>query len=107
MLAGIPRPDGSASLPRRHEPRFESNLAVMLEHGTGIARNVSASGIYFETDVPFSRGADLKFTVRFAPSEGGRVKMQCWGRVVRIENFKELFGVAAKLDEFNFEREKG
>jgi hypothetical protein len=93
-------------LPGRREPRFQSSLAVLMEDGKGRARNVSASGIYFETDLPFTQGADLKFTVHFAPAEGGPLRMKCRARVVRIDDLHGLFGVGAAIQDFSCEREE-
>jgi hypothetical protein len=93
-------------LPGRREPRFESDLAVELEGGSARARNVSASGIYLETNVPLRKGADLRFTVRFAPVEGAPLRMECRARVVRVERLVGRFGVGATIQHFNFARER-
>jgi hypothetical protein len=93
-------------LPGRREPRFESDLAVELEGGSARARNVSASGIYLETSVPLRKGADLRFTVQFAPVEGAPLRMECRARVVRVERLVGRFGVGATIQHFNFARER-
>jgi len=93
-------------LPGRREPRFESDLAVELEGGSARARNVSASGIYFETSVLLRKGADLRFTVQFAPIEGAPLRMECRARVVRIERLVGRYGVGATIQQFNFARER-
>jgi hypothetical protein len=89
---------------RRREPRFASNFAVTLDGGEGVARNVSASGIYFETRLRFEAGEPLRFTVDYEPSAGGTLKIHCHGSVVRIEKLAEIFGVGARIDEFDFRR---
>ncbi len=93
-------------LPGRREPRFESDLAVELEGGSARARNVSASGIYFETSMPLRKGAELRFTVQFAPIEGAPLRMQCRARVVRVERLVGRFGVGATIQHFDFARER-
>jgi len=93
-------------LPGRREPRFESDLAVELEGGSARARNVSASGIYLETSVPLRKGADLRFTVQFAPVEGAPLRMDCRACVVRVERLVGRFGVGATIEHFNFARER-
>ena len=93
-------------LPGRREPRFESDLAVELEGGSARARNVSASGIYLETSVPLSKGADLRFTVQFAPLAGTALRMDCRVRVVRVERLAGRFGVGATIQHFSFVRER-
>lgn len=93
-------------LPGRREPRFESDLAVELEGGSARARNVSASGIYFETGLALRKGAELRFTVQFAPIEGAPLRMQCRARVVRVERLVGRFGVGAAIQHFDFARER-
>ena len=93
-------------LPVRREPRFESDLAVELQGGSARARNVSASGIYLETGMPLRKGADLRFTVQFAPIEGAPLRMQCRARVVRVERLVGRFGVGATIQQFDFARER-
>ena len=93
-------------LPGRREQRFESDLAVELEGGSARARNVSASGIYLETSVPLRKGADLHFTVQFAPTEGAPLRMECRARVVRVERLVGRYGVGATIQHFNFVRER-
>jgi hypothetical protein len=88
---------------RRREPRYASNLAVILHDGEGIARNVSASGIYFETQLRFKKGDEVQFTVDYMPEA---LTMQCRGRVVHIENIKNLFGIGACIDDFTLRRAK-
>ena len=77
-----------------------------LDGGIARARNVSASGIYLETNVPLRKGADLRFTVHFAPIEGTPLRMECRARVVRIERLVGRFGVGATIQHFNFLRER-
>lgn len=89
---------------RRQEPRFPSHFAVTLDDGEGLVRNVSASGIFFETRVRFVPGAAVRFTVAYEPTAGSTLKMHCLGRVVRIEKLDQRFGVAARIEHFDFRR---
>jgi hypothetical protein len=91
-------------LSRRREPRYAADLAVVLDEGHAVARNVSASGIYFETPLRFVEGERIRFRVEFTPEAGGPLTMQCQGRVVRIERAGEAFGIAARIEEFSFAR---
>lgn len=88
---------------RRHE-RFDSTLALMLAHSKGIARNVSASGIYFVTDVALATGSTVKFLICFEDHPGGRIAAQCSARVVRVEGQGVLRGVAAAIGRCHFRR---
>lgn len=95
---------GGRVVPGRKEQRVESKLAIALDGGTGISRNVSASGIYFETEVPLREGASVSFSVAFTNPEGQPVRMFCAGWVVRTERLEGKTGVGARIDEFHIER---
>jgi len=65
---------------RRKGSRFNLSLPVYLKDGKGITRNISSSGILFETDKPLSLGEVIPLCVAFQDST-----IQCEGRVVRVE----------------------
>ena len=69
-----------------------------------MSRNVSASGIYFETDVPLRESANLTFTVDFTSPAGNPLRMACVARIVRVEDLGGRIGVGAKIEEFRMER---
>ena len=88
---------------RRHE-RFDATLALRLEHSKGIVRNVSASGVYFVTDVALATGATVKFSICFEDYPGGPIAAQCSARIVRVERQGAFRGVAAAICRFDFRR---
>jgi hypothetical protein len=88
---------------RRHE-RFESHLRIKLDHGDGVMRNVSASGVYLVTDVSLKLGEYLNFTLEFSGPEIGVVSACCEARVVRVEPQGTLQGVAAAFESIQFQR---
>jgi hypothetical protein len=92
---------------RRREERFETTLAIRLEHGSGLARNVSASGIYFTTDVALEAGAPISFTLDFKDYPGALLRVVCAAKIVRIESRDGKTGVAAAIDSFRFVRVGG
>ena len=48
----------------RKEERFDTELAVKLEGGgSGVARNVSASGVFFVTEVALEAGQPVRFSL--------------------------------------------
>jgi hypothetical protein len=77
---------------------------VRLEHGSAVTRDVSASGIYFVTDVAFPAGATVKFALDFRNFPGGPIEVNCIARIVRIEERGEQKGVAAAIQSFEFHR---
>jgi hypothetical protein len=46
---------------RRQAQRISVALPVELERGKGVTRDVSASGVFFETDLSFSPAAPIRF----------------------------------------------
>ena len=91
-------------MPDRREERIDATLAVLLEQGLGVTRNVSASGVYFETDVPLAQGAPLSFSFRFDDALGGPLVLKCEAQIVRVEDRGGMLGVGASITNFKFER---
>lgn len=91
-------------VPGRQEERFDTTLAVRLERGDAITRNVSANGIYFVTDLPLETGATVTFALDFQNFPGGPIQVNCIARIVRIEEQGGQKGVAATIQSFEFQR---
>lgn len=78
-------------------------LPVSLQGGaTGTTRDLSASGIYFETDVEPVQDSALAFSVEFNSGSGG-MALRCQARVVRVERLGGRVGVAARILESKLE----
>lgn len=76
--------------------RFDTALTVDVEGMAARARNISSSGIYFETDVDLPLGSLLNLSVQF--TQGGRKhRLACEGTVVRVTHADGQHGVAARL----------
>lgn len=86
----------------RREERVATELAISMPGASGVARNVSASGIYFETDIQLKEGSKLEFTVEFVDTPGGPLRAQCVARIVRVERRGTTIGVGAAIESFNF-----
>lgn len=99
---------GSASSSIRREQRFSSALNVMFDGGAGISRNVSASGIYFETETPLAPGALLSFTIDYKNPDGAPLRMKCDAHIVRVEGLpRGRIGVGAEIYGFAIIRSPG
>lgn len=98
---------GMELVPGRKEERFDTTLPVKLERGGGVARNVSATGIYFVTDQALKAGATVTFALDFQDFPGGPIQVSCIARVVRIEKQGAKKGVAAAIQSFEFQRLPG
>ena len=89
----------------RKEERFVAQLPMRLEGGgVGVVRNVSASGIYFVTDVALEQGQPLRFSVEFRDFASGPIAVNCVARVVRLEEQGAERGVGAAISSFEFRR---
>lgn len=88
----------------QREKRVQAALDVDLENGKGVTRDVSTSGIYFETEVPLAEGSPVSFTLNFNDSPGGPLRLKCEAIIVRVEKRDGKIGVAASIKEYKFER---
>ena len=80
----------------RTAERFDTALAVNVAGLKGEARNISATGVYFETDVDMPLGALVNLNVQF--THGGRKHwLACEGKVVRVTHADGHHGVGAEL----------
>ena len=84
--------------------RFDTALPVSLEGGAGRTHNVSAHGIYFETDVQQRVGSFVNLTVEFT-LHGRTHRLLCEGKVLRVDDRDGRVGVAARLVSPFFEEE--
>jgi hypothetical protein len=83
----------------RREERIAACLPLYFENGLkATTRNVSASGIYFETDSMPTLGLPLRFSVEFADEPGGPVRVSCDANILRVEETTPgRWGVAAGI----------
>ena len=80
----------------RAAERFETSLVVDVEGLPARTRNISATGLYFETELEVPLGTVLKMNVQFI--HGGRKHwLACEGTVVRVSQEEGHHGVAARL----------
>ena len=83
---------------RRRGNRFNLSLPVELKDGTGTTRDISSSGIFFETDKVLSVGEIIDLCVVFHDST-----IQCKGLIVRVENFDDNLGIAVEFTSYGFQ----
>ena len=93
-----------AEVAGRKEERVVTELMLELEGGHGRVRNVSASGIYFLTDVPLQEGQPLDFKLVFSDLPSGPLEVKCAARVVRIDDQGTTKGIGAAISSFEFRR---
>jgi hypothetical protein len=96
------RPDPSD---QRTSARFDTTMPVEIDGLEATTHNISAQGVYFETDVEQRVGALVNFWVEFT-LYGRRHRLMCEGKVVRVEEQGGRIGVAARLLAPFFEGEE-
>jgi hypothetical protein len=83
---------------KRREERVSTALPVDLGTTKGITRDVSASGLFFETDATYALGNEINLAVEL-DTPGGRMLLRCEGEIVRIEPRAARVGVAVRIIE--------
>ncbi|MFI4927806.1 MAG: PilZ domain-containing protein [Burkholderiales bacterium] len=87
---------GRGTREQRASVRFDTRMPVQLAGGTGTTHNISARGVYFETNVQPVSGALVDFTIEYH-LRGRKHRLLCEGKVVRVEAQGGKTGVAARL----------
>jgi Tfp pilus assembly protein PilZ len=82
---------------RRKAKRFKLALPVQLNDGIGTTRDMSTSGIFFETKRAYAIGETIRLSLTFEHET-----LQCEARVVRVEPRNGQFGVAVELTSYVF-----
>jgi hypothetical protein len=89
-------PSGELTSDQRNAIRFDTAMPVHIDGAAGATQNISAHGIYFETDIEQRVGALVNFTLEFT-LYGRQHQLLCEGKVVRVEQHGDRIGVAARL----------
>lgn len=88
---------------QRNTDRYRTALQVELEGGIGVTRDLSVSGIYFETGLHLAVGQSINFTIMFDDSLLGESKrIKCQGEIVRVDEIGPKIGVAAMFHSYSF-----
>jgi hypothetical protein len=81
----------------RGADRFATELPIEMGLVHGLTRNISATGIDFETENAQEPGSRVHLAVEVVV-HGERLKLVCDGSVVRVDHKGGVLGIAAKLD---------
>lgn len=84
---------------KRRERRVPASLPVVLggmSEFEAVTKDVSATGLYFETNAIFEQGVLLNLIVELEPLTGRRI-LSCHGIVVRFEPAGMRFGCAVRI----------
>lgn len=83
---------------KRKEKRIEAALPVDLGGEWGLTRDLSGSGMFFETDASYSVGSTVDLALNL-DTPWGRVMFRCQGKIVRLESHDSKVGVAVQFTE--------
>jgi hypothetical protein len=87
---------------RRRARRYRIDVPVTLPVGRGITRDISESGLCFDTDQPLALAEHVEFSLvlgRFDPQ--GSYRVMCAGEVIRVEPNPAGLSVAVKLRSYD------
>jgi hypothetical protein len=87
---------------RRGHERVSVALPMCMAGLTGMTRDVSLDGIYFELDSMMDFDSEISFDVALE-SHLGQMKLKCTGQVVRTEQRPGKTGVAVKIIDSHLE----
>jgi hypothetical protein len=103
----MPNTSTGSGKEQRGLPRTPVSLPVVLENAVGETRDLSASGVYFETDTNFGPDSVISFRIELNHLDPDRViRLECVARVVRVEERGGKIGVAAAIESFRFEKDQ-
>ncbi len=92
---------------RRRAVRFPITVPVELDGGGGVTRDVSLSGVFFETEQWFAPGEPIRLTlVLERASPGYTIRVQCEGRVVRVVDSDMKTDVAVQITSHTFAQQR-
>lgn len=81
----------------RIDPREAVSLPVQLDGGSvGMTRDISASGVFLETDIQHQVGSRIDLEIALE-TPGGPIHLKAVGQVVRVDQKGARVGLAIRL----------
>jgi hypothetical protein len=81
---------------KRSAERLMAELPIEINGACGTTKNISATGVYFETTTPQEPGSKVNFAVEVTINDK-KIKMVCSGSVIRIDRNNGKVGIAVQL----------
>jgi len=89
---------------KRQHQRVPSAIPFILDDGSeAITRDLSPSGVYFETEGQLAVGSVVRFSLQF-DNPSGDLLFLCTARVVRIREENGKLGFGAEIVDSRLER---
>lgn len=80
---------------QRVAPRFGVGMPYTVDGHEGQTRDLSATGLSFDSDTAYPVGSIVDLTLRYG-LDGHNFPLQCQAEVVRLEQRGERFTIAAR-----------
>ena len=88
---------------KRASQRIQVEVPMQIGQEQATTRDISWAGIYFLSEQSFPEGGDLRFSLDLNYALPGKpIKLDCQGEVIRIEQHGDKFGIAAKINNFQY-----
>jgi len=81
---------------KRRQQRLGARLRVKLGQAKGTTRDVSASGVFFQTEAAYRKGSRIHFEINL-DTPWGRAICDCDGKIVRVERRDGSVGIAVRF----------
>ena len=83
----------------RREKRIPATMPVRIANaGSGVTRDISASGIFLEMESDTVPGDSIDMTLDFT-TPAGKLQFNCQGVIVRVEQSGDRVGIAVKISD--------
>ncbi len=83
---------------RRQEVRISLSVPIELATETGVTRNVSISGVYFECQGGYEVGDSITFALVLDHADPqGQLRVHCRGTVLRVDPAPTGIGIAVQI----------
>ena len=82
---------------KRSAVRFATALPLVIKGVEGLIRNLSSTGLYFETNTALAPGSKVFLAVE-VKVQGQKSKVLCDATVLRMDHKTGQWGVATRLD---------
>ena len=99
-MPGVTKPERRAAT--RYQ--YELPIALRLLHDPtlrvpALSRDIGSGGIFLYTNLKLSIGQETVVTLKL-PRDGKKARLLGVGRVVRVEEVPDRFGLAVTIDDF-------
>lgn len=84
-----------AASDQREAPRFGVGMPYKVDGHEGQTRDLSATGLSFDSDTVYPVGSIVDLTLRYG-LDGHNFPMECQVEVVRVEQHGQRFTIAAR-----------